>query len=113
MLSEHKPIAVAQLVVLALPLVLVACGSGDEATPADTPATADTPAATTEPAPTTEAPPATPATTIDWQNYAPHVQTRIDGLGQAKDCAGPKPNSTRPRLTMTPSGPGSARGTPS
>ena len=74
------------LLVPALWLSLTACGNGGE------PSTPATPAATEAPAPTTtEAPPAaepTPTGTVDWQNYAPDVKTRIDGMGQAKDCAG-------------------------
>jgi hypothetical protein len=84
MTTKHRP---ATLVVLVL-VLLAACGNGDEpATPA-TPATAaDTPVPDATPA----APPAaepTPTGTVDWQNYAPDVKTRIDGMGQAKDCAG-------------------------
>ena len=85
MTTKHRP---ATLVVLVL-VLLAACDNGDEpATPA-TPATAaDTPApaATTPPAPPAAEP--TPTGPVDWQNYAPDVKTRIDGMGQAKDCAG-------------------------
>ena len=85
MTTKHRP---ATLVVLVL-VLLAACGNGDEpATPA-TPATAaDTPApaATTPAAPPAAEP--TPTGTVDWENYAPDVQTRIDGMGQGKDCAG-------------------------
>jgi hypothetical protein len=85
MTTKHRP---ATLVVLVL-VLLAACSNGDEpATPA-TPATAaDTPApdATTPAAPPAAEP--TPTGTVDWQNYAPDVKTRIDGMGQAKDCAG-------------------------
>jgi hypothetical protein len=85
MTTKHRP---ATLVVLVL-VLLAACSNGDEpATPA-TPATAaDTPApdATTPAAPPAAEP--TPTGTVDWENYAPDVQTRIDGMGQGKDCAG-------------------------
>jgi hypothetical protein len=85
MTTKHRPATLAVLVLV----LLAACGNGDEpATPA-TPATAaDTPApaATTPAAPPAAEP--TPTGTVDWQNYAPDVKTRIDGMGQTKDCAG-------------------------
>jgi hypothetical protein len=83
MTAKHRP---ATLVALVL-VLLAACGNGDE------PATPATPGTAAEP--TTEAPPAaepteptTPTGTVDWENYAPDVKTRIDGMGEAKDCAG-------------------------
>ena len=85
MTTKHRPATLVGLVLV----LLAACGNGDEpATPA-TPATAaDTPApdATTHAAPPAAEP--TPTGTVDWENYAPDVQTRIDGMGQGKDCAG-------------------------
>ncbi|MET0915005.1 MAG: hypothetical protein ABWY81_02265 [Jiangellaceae bacterium] len=85
MTTKHRPATLVGLVLV----LLAACGNGDEpATPA-TPATAaDTPApdATTLAAPPAAEP--TPTGTVDWENYAPDVQTRIDGMGQTKDCAG-------------------------
>jgi hypothetical protein len=95
MTTKHRPATLVGLVLV----LLAACGNGDEpatpatpATAADTPATpataADTPApdATTHAAPPAAEP--TPTGTVDWENYAPDVQTRIDGMGQGKDCAG-------------------------
>ena len=83
---------VAMTIALTGVLLLTGCGGGDDTSTTDEESapTSGTAATTSAPAVTTAEPTETEEDDggVDWENYAPAVRRRIDGLAKAKDCAG-------------------------